>query len=167
MSPTEFRNLINRFYSVSTNVLVNEDAMIDKIIGDQVSGMFLPGFTGPHHAEKALKAAKQLLLETGHGKAQKPWIPLGVGIHTGVAFVGSLGTEQGASDVTVLGDVPNTAARLSSSAGIGEILISQPALQELGITLEGSEKRKLQLKGKSELTEVNVMSDFANLEYRN
>ena len=167
MSPTEFRNLINRFYSVSTNVLVNEDAMIDKIIGDQVSGMFLPGFTGPHHAEKALKAAKQLLLETGHGKSQEPWIPLGVGIHTGVAFVGSLGTEQGASDVTVLGDVPNTAARLSSSAGIGEILISQPALQELGITLEGSEKRKLQLKGKSELTEVNVMSDFANLEYRN
>ncbi|HKZ44579.1 MAG TPA: adenylate/guanylate cyclase domain-containing protein [Anaerolineales bacterium] len=164
MSPTEFRNLINRFYSVSTNVLVNEDAMIDKIIGDQVSGMFLPGFTGPHHAAKALKAARQLLQETGHGNSEEPWIPLGVGIHTGIAFVGSLGTEQGASDVTVLGDVPNTAARLSSSAGIGEILISQPAMQASGLDMGSLEQRELQLKGKSEPIVVNVMNGHSYFE---
>jgi|SRR3990172_4557057 len=164
MSPTEFRNLINRFYSVSTNVLVNEDAMIDKIIGDQVSGMFLPGFTGPNHAAKALKAAQQLLKETGHGNSEEPWIPLGVGIHTGVAFVGSLGTEQGASDVTVLGDVPNTAARLSSSAGIGEILISQPAMQASELEMGNLEQRELLLKGKSEPIVVNVMNGHSYLE---
>jgi adenylate cyclase len=164
MSPTDFRNLINRFYSVATNVLVNEDAMIDKIIGDQVSGMFLPGFTGPHHAEKALKAAQQLLKETGHENSEGPWIPLGVGIHSGVAFVGSLGTEQGASDVTVLGDVPNTAARLSSSARIGEILISQPAMQAIGLETDNLEQRELQLKGKSESTLVSVLDDYSKLE---
>lgn len=164
LNPTEFRNLINRFYSVSTNVLVREDAMIDKIIGDQVSGMFLPGFTGPHHARKALNAAKQLLQETGHGSSEKPWIPLGVGIHTGIAFVGSLGTEQGSSDVTVLGDVPNTAARLSSSAKIGEILISQSAIQSIGTDMDGLEQRELKLKGKSETTKVRVLKDYAFLE---
>lgn len=167
LNPTEFRNLINRFYSVSTNVLVNEDAMIDKIIGDQVSGMFLPGFTGPHHARKALKAAKQLLQETGHGSSEKPWIPLGVGIHTGIAFVGSLGTEHGSSDVTVLGDVPNTAARLSSSAKIGEILISQPALQAMGLDIDGYEQRELILKGKSATTVVTVLNDYSFIEIEN
>ena len=167
LSPTEFRNLINRFYSVSTNVLVNEDAMIDKIIGDQVSGMFLPGFTGPNHARKALRAAQQLLQETGHGMSEEPWIPLGVGIHTGVAFVGSLGTEKGSSDVTVLGDVPNTAARLSSNAKVGEILISQSAINAIGLKTEDLEQRQLTLKGKSESTLVNVLRDYSFLKFEN
>jgi adenylate cyclase len=159
MSATEFGKLINRFYSTSTEVLAKADALIDKIIGDQASGMFVPGFAGPDHAHRAIEAGKEILRLTGHGGTDAPWIPLGVGVHTGTAFVGSLGSKDGVNDITVLGDVANTAARLSSSAGIGEILISEKAYQHAGYKASaGLEQRELELKGKSNKILVNVLT---------
>jgi adenylate cyclase len=158
MSPTEFGKLINRFYSTSTEVLAKSDALIDKIIGDQASGMFVPGFAGPEHAKRAIEAGKRILQQTGHSSTNSPWIPLGIGVHTGTAFVGSLGTT-GVTDITVLGDVANTAARLSSSAGIGEILISEAACQHAGYNgSENLEQRELKLKGKSNKILVSVLA---------
>jgi adenylate cyclase len=67
MSPTEFGKLIDRFYKATSKVLIQSDALIDKIIGDQVSGMYLPGFVGPDHAMRAIEAAKEVLKVTGRG----------------------------------------------------------------------------------------------------
>jgi len=161
MSPVEFHQLINRFYSTATQVMADSDALIDKIIGDQVSGMYVPGFAGEQHAQRAIEAAQKILQVTGHGSADGPWIPLGVGVHTGTAFVGSLGSEGGTSDFTVLGDVANTAARLSTSAGIGEILISESALESAGYISHDLDQRDLVLKGKSEKFLVNVLKDYS------
>jgi len=159
MSATAFGELINRFYKTSTEVLANSDALIDKIIGDQVSGMYVPGFAGLDHARRAIEAGKKILELTGHGSSDGPWIPLGVGVHTGTAFVGSLGGKNGVTDITVLGDVANTAARLSSIAGIGEILISEAACQHAGYNgSENMEQRELELKGKSNKILVNVFA---------
>jgi adenylate cyclase len=158
MSSSDFRDLINRFYTAATDVLADSAAIIDKIIGDQASGMYVPGFAGSDHANIAIEAGKEILSVTGHGSKVGPWIPLGVGIHTGKAFVGSLGSS-GVTDITVLGDVANTAARLSSSAGIGELYISEAASQHAG--LNGSEKmeqRDLELKGKQNKIKVNVLN---------
>ena len=157
MNPTEFSQLINRFYQTATQVMVHTDALIDKIIGDQVAGMYVPGFAGQQHPRRAIEAARDILRETGYGNGAKPWISLGAGVHTGTAFVGSLGSENGVSDITVLGDTPNTAARLSTSAGTGEILISEAAYQAAGLDSEDLEKRELQLKGKREPVNVWVM----------
>ena len=159
MSPGEFHKLINRFYSVATQVMAKTGALIDKIIGDQAAGMYVPGIAGEQHALQAIEAAKNILKDTGHDNPDGPWIPLGVGIHTGIAFVGSVGSEGGTSDITVLGDAANTAARLSTNAGIGEILISESALQHAGYKdSDISEKRKLKLKGKSDQVKVNVLT---------
>lgn len=158
MSTIEYHKLINRFYSTATQVMANSDALIDKIIGDQVAGMYVPGFAGEHHALKAIGAAQSILQATGHHNLDGPWIPLGVGVHTGKAFVGSLGSESGTSDITVLGDVANTAARLSTKAGIGEILISKPAYQHAGYNGEMNlEQRQLELKGKNDEVLVYVL----------
>ena len=78
-------------------------------------------------------------------------------MHTGNAFVGALGSEEGVTDITVLGDTPNTAARLSSNAGEGEILVSEPACVSAGIDCSGLDSRSLELKGKSSPMEVWVM----------
>lgn len=159
MSPIEFHKLINRFYSVATQVMANSGALIDKIIGDQAAGMYVPGIAGEQHALRAIEAAKNILHNTGHGSPDGPWIPLGVGVHTGLAFVGSVGSESGTSDITVLGDTANTAARLSTSAGIGEIFISKSAFQHAGFSSsENLEQRQLELKGKSDKTLVNVLA---------
>jgi adenylate cyclase len=161
MNPSEFHSLINRFYSTATQVLANSDALIDKIIGDQVAGMYVPGFAGKQHARRAIEAAQRILQLTGHDSPDGPWIPLGVGVHTGKAFVGSLGSESGTMDITVLGDTANTAARLSTSAGIGEILISDAAYHHAEYNGSMSlERRELELKGKERTVSVNVLTDI-------
>ncbi len=157
MTPTEFSRLINRFYAAVTGVMVRTDALIDKIIGDQVAAMYVPGFAGPQHARRALEAAREILRVTGHGRAEAPWIPLGAGVHTGTAFVGSVGSAEGTVDITVLGDAANTAARLSSSAAVGEILVSDAALAAAGLNGDDLEHRELELKGKSQPVLVHVL----------
>jgi adenylate cyclase len=163
MTPLAFSKLINRFYNAATQVLVRSDALIDKIIGDQVAAMFVPGFVGPAHGARALEAAQRLLQVTGHGDGAGPWIPLGAGVHTGVAFVGSVGADNGTSDITVLGDVANTAARLASSAAQGEILMSDAAADAAGLNRTGLEQRQLELKGKSQPVLVHVLRTVSSL----
>ncbi len=158
MSPTEFSRLIDRFYNTATQIMAQSDALIDKIIGDQAAAFYVPGLAGPEHARRAIEAAQEILRATGHRQPEGPWIPLGVGVHTGVAFVGSVGSESGASDITVLGDAANTAARLSSSARVGEILISDAAYRAAGIAFGALEERQLELKGKSEPIHVHVLN---------
>jgi class 3 adenylate cyclase len=68
-----------------------------------------------------------------------------------------LGSDQGTTDITVLGDAANIAARLSTNAGVGEILISDPAFSAAAIQLGELEKRKLTLKGKLEPIQVWVL----------
>jgi adenylate cyclase len=157
MSAAEFSKLINRFYNAATEILIRENALIDKLIGDQVAAMFVPGIAGEGHARSAIGAAQEILRATGHDHPHGPWIPVGVGVHTGVAFVGSVGSEGGARDITVLGDAANTAARLSSSAKTGELLISEAAYSAAGLDLGPLETRQLELKGKREATTVRVL----------
>jgi adenylate cyclase len=159
MSATEFSRIIDRFYNAASQALVANFALIDKIIGDQASGIFVPGYTGPEHAQAALAAARALMKATGHGRAKGAWIPLGVGVHSGVAFVGAIGSDTGTMDITVLGDAANTAARLSSAAGPGEILISEAAARHASLDVSSMERRELTLKGKSESVTVYVLAD--------
>lgn len=158
MDTTEFSRLMNRFYEAAINVLVQDDAFIDKLVGDEVTALFIPGFAGPQHARRAVKAGQALLQVTGHGKPEGPWVPVGVGVHTGTAWVGSIaGAGGAASDFTALGDNVNVAARLASNAAAGEVLASESSCTAAGIDKKGLEKRDLALKGKSELVSVRVL----------
>jgi adenylate cyclase len=157
MRPTDFGQLIDRFYKATTQVMVRTDALIDKIIGDQAAAMYVPGIAGPDHARRAIEAAQEILTATGHGEEEGPWIPLGIGVHTGMAYVGAVGSAEGSIDITVLGDAANSAARLSSSAAQGEILVSEAAAVAAKLALDEREQRILDLKGKSEALAVYVL----------
>jgi adenylate cyclase len=157
MSPTEFRQLINRFYQVSTKVFARSEALIDRLVGDQVVGYYLLGLAGSDHARKAIQAAQDILAATGHGHPDGLWLPVGAGVHTGTAFVGTVGTQDGVTDFTALGDAVNTAARLSSVAGAGELLISETAYLTAEVNVENLEERNLQLKCLTEPQKVRVI----------
>jgi len=158
MGDAEFGQLMNRFYEATTDVLVHEDAFIDKLVGDEVVALFIPGFTGEEHARRAVKAGRELLEVTGHGSAEDPWVPVGVGIHTGKAWVGSIaGASETAADFTALGDNVNITARLASSAAKGEVLISEATFLAAEVGEEDLEKRELELKGKRERVSVRVL----------
>jgi adenylate cyclase len=161
VSPTEFRRQLDRFYATASRVLVDHDGIVDKFVGDEVVGMFIPALTHDAHAARAVDAALSLLAATGHGSADGPWLPIGIGVHTGVAFVGTVGAAP-VTEMTALGDVVNTAARLASAAGTGELLLTAVAASAAGFDTVGHERRLLALKGKRDATEVVVATAGVN-----
>jgi adenylate cyclase len=153
-APGEFGQLLARFYGRAARVIDRFDGIVDKFVGDEALALFIPGFAGTDHAERAVGAARELLLETGHGGGE-PWVPLGIGIHTGTSYVGTVG-EDDALDFTAVGDTVNTAARLQAKAGIGEILVSDAAAQAAGLDTSDLERRTLQLRGREQSVEAWV-----------
>lgn len=156
MSSVEFSRLINRFYQAATHELYRKNGMVEKLIGDEVTGFFVPGIAGEDHARAAIEAGEAILRATGHAGPEGPWVPVGVGVHTGRAFVGAVGGSEGAADIAVLGDTVNVAARIASQAGTGELLISETAARIVQREVEGLEARRLALKGKQEPVSVWV-----------
>ena len=156
LSPTEFSELLNRFYEVASRVVIEHEGLVDKFVGDEIVAFFPPGFVGPEHAAVAVDAARAMLEATGHGSDAGPWLPIGAGVHSGVAFVGAVG-ERGVTDFTALGDAVNTTARLASAAGAGEILVSRAAATAAALDTAGIEERHLELRGRTEPIDVVVL----------
>jgi adenylate cyclase len=161
LSPAEFSKIINRFYTVASDILVNAKAYIEKLAGDQVSAFFTTGLAGPEHHKVAIRAAKDIMQATGHGSSDSPWVPVGIGVHSGVTFYGAVGSPDGLTELSILGDHPNTAARLASAAKDGEILISTAIAEKAGLDTDGLEMRELELKGKQD--KVGVWVDRARI----
>lgn len=160
MSAAEFTGLMNRFFDVAMGVLVQTDAWIDRLIGDEVVALYIPGFAGPEHPKRAIEAAGSLLRETRQAGGGDPWIPIGIGVHTGNAYVGLVGAEGGVCDLTAMGDAMNVAARLTSEAEAGEAMISEAACQAAGIDSAGLVRRHLELKGRAEPVEARALRVF-------
>jgi adenylate cyclase len=155
LRPIDFRNTMDRFFEVATQVLVDHDAIVDKFVGDEVMAIFIPVLTGETHARHAVEAGRALLTATGNASS-KAWVPVGVGVNTGIAFVGAVGGGDKV-ELTAMGDTVNVAARLASAAAAGELLATVAAAEAAGVDLTGVEHRRLELKGKTESTDVVVL----------
>ncbi len=158
MNLSEFSKIINRFYHAATKVLFDSNGMVEKLIGDAVTGFFTTGISGPDHAQLAVHAAREILRVTGHHSPTGPWVPVGIGVHTGLAYVGAVNADAGVTDIAVLGDTANVGARLAALAGPGEIYISQSTAQAAGLGLSEAEIRRQSVKGRSEPIDVWVLS---------
>ena len=152
MSTQEFHALLNRFYATASRVVFEHDGFVDKFVGDELVAFFLPLLSRERHVAGAVAAAVALLRATGHADPTGPWVPLGAGVHTGPAWFGTVG-EGSHVELTALGDVINTTARLASAAEAGEILVSAAAATAAGLDPR-LPRRALELKGKAEPTEV-------------
>jgi len=150
MRPRDFHLVVNRFYNAATEVLFDAHALVEKFIGDEVTGVFAPGLAGQDHAAVAVQTAKEILAVTGHRDPGGPWVPVGIGVHTGIAYVGAVGGEQGVPDIAALGDAINVGARLAALAGPGQIIFSADTAAAARLPMDGLESRELQLKGRAE-----------------
>jgi adenylate cyclase len=157
METREFSDLIHRFYLAGTKALYSNNALIEKFVGDGLAAFFAPAFAGPNHAQTAINAGRDILHATGHGGGKTPWVPVGIGVNTGVAYIGSMKMEGGRTDITILGDVVNTTARLSSEAATGELLVGDTTMEMAGLSKDAHENRKLFLKGKQETVDAWVV----------
>lgn len=155
MSPTDFSRLINRFYLGSKKIIVDADGLLQRLAGDEVVAFWGAGFAGPNYIQRTVKVAQDL----SRYMAQQD-IPVGIGVHSGVAYFGAMGTDDGLTDLTAIGDEVNTAARLASKAAAGEIIVSEQAIKAAGIDGSELEQRSLELKGISQLVPVRVMHGY-------
>ena len=154
---SRFKDLIKRFYKVTSDVLIQHNAMVNHLMGDQVIGLFVPRFSGTDHARVAIQAAQDLLRVTGHEQPGGPWVPVGIGIHTGLAYVGMVGSSKGVNEIAVLGSAANLTARLSSHALTGEVLLSAETSKAANLDTTGLKSRLLELKGISNPVLVSVL----------
>jgi adenylate cyclase len=152
MGPTEFSRLIDQFYRSTTHIINDEDGLVEKLAGDAVAAFWGAGFAGPHYVQRTVTVSEKLMKAMDRLK-----IPVGIGVHAGVAFFGSVGVAGGLTNITAIGDEVNTAARLAAQAGAGEILVSEQALKTAGIETGDLEQRILELKGIREPVAVRVM----------
>ncbi len=147
IGPTAYAALLNRFYDAATEALVRRDATIDKLIGDEVMAFFVPGFAGPDFKRVAVKAAEELLEAVTEGPGRAPWLPIGVGIDAGVAYVGVVGGDD-FLDFTAVGDPVNSAARIQAAAGPGELLVGDAAYAAVEDLFPDAPRRLISVKGK-------------------
>ena len=155
LPPRDFNRLMGRFFDAGAQVLIEHDAWVDKFVGDEIIGIFVPALATDAHARRGVEAAQALLRATGYGSSGGPWVPVGVGVNTGVAYVGSIG-QANTTEFTAMGDIVNVTARLASVAGAGEILVTAAAASAAELET-GLEHRILELKGKTESVEVVVL----------
>ena len=152
MSPTDFSRLINRFYVESTNVIIKEDGLVEKLAGDAVAAFWGAGIAGPDYVARTIRTAQNILKIMGQQK-----IPVGIGVHAGAAYFDAMGSADGLVNISAIGDEVNIAARLASKAGAGEIIVSEKALGQAHLDGSGFESRSLELKGISAPVLVRVM----------
>lgn len=152
-APTEVAAALNRFYRGATASLMAHDAIIDKFVGDEVMAIFISDIPslGAKTCDQMLAAAEEMMAAAKESFSE---LPIGVGLHCGMAWVGNVGTD-GMKDFTALGDVVNVAARLQGCAGPGQIVMSEDVYRGLTVPLQATEQQ-FQVKGKVDTLRARV-----------
>jgi adenylate cyclase len=158
MRPADFHSFLDRFYQLASNSIATHDGIVDKVVGDEVIGLFFGGISGPHHAAAAVAAAIDLAERAAHASATTSVsIPAGTAVHTGEAFVGATRLDTTFDDFTALGDVVNITARLASAAVAGEVIVSVAAAEAAGLVTDHLQRRTVEIRGRAEPIEVIVL----------
>jgi adenylate cyclase len=149
-SPEEVADRLAPFYRAARTVLVRHDAVIDKLVGDEVMALFIPLLIGDDALEKMVGAGVELLDQVGSS------LPVGAGADFGTAYVGNVG-EEDVKDFTALGNVVNTAARLQAQAEGGQLVVSKRVYEAVRDRFPDARHVDLDLKGKSAPEEAHVI----------
>jgi len=131
-------------------VLIHHDGVVDKLIGDEVMALFIPGVAGPEYRRKAALAALDLAAAVHD-------LPVGVAANAGVAFVGNVGSGT-VLDFTALGDAVNIGARLQSHASSGEVVLAADLYTLVAADHPGARSERVDVRGRDEPVNVDVVT---------
>lgn len=164
LQPEEVVEILNRWFEAACTVLREEGGSIDKFIGDAVMAEFGVPLTQPDHARRAVRAALRLA-EVALGWRQwlqqrfpghdLPQFAIGIGLHSGMAVVGNIGSSQ-RMEYTAIGDTVNLASRLEGvSKTLGCVVVaSRATVDQVGAGLLTGRSETLTVKGRQEAVEV-------------
>jgi adenylate cyclase len=171
MSAQDTVALLNRYFERATQVVLEEGGSIDKFIGDAMMVVFGSPVQTPDHARQALRTALRLRDEAGLFErelnldrlpAEAMAFKIGVGIHTGIAVAGSIGSTR-RSEYTVIGDTVNLASRiegLTKEKGV-TILASTATITAAGSGVVCGEQWQVTVRGRQQALTVAEISDLA------
>ena len=153
LSPDAISGLLDTFYDECANAIWAYDGLLNKTIGDAVMAIFNFPIRGEDHANRAVRAAREI---------QKRWaserenlaktlgvagseLGVGIGIHSGELSFGEFGRSH--RDLTAIGTVVNTASRAQTVADADQILVTEAVYQRARSDLSGSQAKAYRLKG--------------------
>ncbi|MEQ8766043.1 MAG: adenylate/guanylate cyclase domain-containing protein [Planctomycetota bacterium] len=156
--PVRVLTLLNRYFSDMVNIVFQHGGTLDKFLGDGMMAIFGAPEVNPNDPLRAVRAAIGMQQRMEHLREDleelaEAQVEIGIGINTGIATVGFLGTER-RTDYTAIGDTVNIAARLESVAKPGQILISEATARAVSGTIELDSLGKTHLKGRTGEVEI-------------
>jgi adenylate cyclase len=151
-SPQETVAMLNTFFTAMASVIFRHEGNLDKFIGDCVMATWGPPITHPDDASRALRCALEMLdeiheMNRQREEAGKKPIEVGIGVNTGPAVVGYIGSTE-RHEFTAIGDSVNTASRLCGLAKGAEVLASETTVRRAGPGFVVEPVSVLQVKGK-------------------
>jgi adenylate cyclase len=154
MQPEEVVSIINVYLSLQTEIVLRNDGMLDKFVGDCVMAVYGLPFAKNDDSLRAVRTAVEIQaavkrLNEVRAKEKKRTITIGVGVNTGDVVAGNMGSQQ-KMDYTVIGDAVNLAARLESNAEGGTILISEATYEEVKNFVVAEKLAPIPVKGKKD-----------------
>jgi class 3 adenylate cyclase/PAS domain-containing protein len=161
--PEELITSLNRFLGEAATAILIEGGTIDKFVGDAIMAFFNAPVPQDNHALRALKAAwrmREAFLLRTHQHTHETIPTFGIGIHTGEAILGLIGSPE-RMDYTAIGDSVNTAKRVQELASAGQILITAPVYELVKSNLSARSLPTLNLRGKQESIQVYEVLGFS------
>ena len=147
---TEFASKLNEFYATATQVLIAHDGLVDKLIGDEVMGLFISGLTGPEYRREAALAALDLAKSVDG-------LPLGVAANAQADNISNVGSGA-VRDFTALGDAVNVGARLQSHASPGEVVLAADLYSLVSDEHPDARLERVDVRGRDEPVDIAVLT---------
>jgi adenylate cyclase len=144
---------LSEYFTEMVDCVFRNDGTLDKFMGDAVMAQWGAPIANENDPDRAIRAAMDMIrglakLNVKWKAEGRPQLQIGIGLNYGEAFAGNIGSER-RLEFTVIGDVVNTASRLCSAAGPGEILITEEMREALGAPPRLKECPPMELRGKS------------------
>src|SRR5882672_7711143 len=158
MSPDDIATLLTEYFTEMVEIVFEHSGTLDKFMGDAIMALWGAPIVHADDADRAMQCALDQLaiLEKMNAKwkesGRQP-LAIGIGINFGEVFAGNVGSNR-RLEYTVIGDAVNTASRLCSSAGLNEILISEPFYKALKKPPKVEALEPIQVKGKAKKVPV-------------
>ncbi len=157
--PSAVERALNRFYTVTTAVITEADGLVDKLVGDEVMGLFLTAFPslGERTCDVMVAAAEEIVRRLHASADAGERLPVGIGLNFGMARVGNVGVGE-VKDFTAVGDVVNTASRLQACAGAAQIVMAEAVYERVRERYPGLAHTDFDVKGKTDAVGGRVLA---------
>lgn len=171
MEPEDVILILNEYLDLCTRAVFAYEGTLDKYIGDGVMSIFGAPMNQPDHPARAIQAALQMKKESAqlaeslmekYGRS----VSFGIGINSGPAVVGNIGSQE-RMDYTAIGDTVNLAARLEANAKPGQILISQNTYERVKEQFIVTPLEAIKVKGREELVQIYQVEEEVGGELHN